>query len=287
MSSAKSIDPDLLRNWTLPDPGDSKDDRGSAFIVGGGHRSPGAVILSAEAALRSGCGRVMLATGPSSAAAAPIAIPESGVILLGEDERGHIRGSTIAEAEDDINAATGILVGPGLDDVEETVALLDALLRISTNSVPMVWDAFAIGALASFPELGERADQRLILTPNKAELARLIRRDTSNLERDVQEAAERYRAVVSCYGFVAEPGGALWKSPGTGPGLGTAGSGDVRAGITVGLAARGADRAQASVWASYLHAQAGSDAAAEFGPINYLAHDLLAHIGRETVLRAD
>jgi ADP-dependent NAD(P)H-hydrate dehydratase len=198
VSSAKSIDPDLLKNWPLPDPGASKDDRGSALIIGGGRRSPGAVILSAEAALRSGCGRVTLATGPSSTVAVPTAVPESGVSLLEEDKNGHIRGSSIVAAEAEINAASAILVGPGLDDIDETVALLDALLRFSTNSVPMVWDAFTIGALASFPELGERADQRLILTPNKAELALLIGRDTSDLERDVQEAAEQHRAVVSC-----------------------------------------------------------------------------------------
>ena len=59
-SRSEEVTPALLRGWGLPDPGDSKKSRGRVMVVGGSRRSPGAVMLSGEAALRVGAGRVGL-----------------------------------------------------------------------------------------------------------------------------------------------------------------------------------------------------------------------------------
>jgi NAD(P)H-hydrate repair Nnr-like enzyme with NAD(P)H-hydrate dehydratase domain len=65
---------------------------------------------------------------------------------------------------------------------------------------------------------------------------------------------------------------------GGGPGLGVSGSGDVRAGLVAGLLARGADPAQAALWAGHLHGRAGERLAARMGPLGYLARELAPQV---------
>lgn len=62
------------------------------------------------------------------------------------------------------------------------------------------------------------------------------------------------------------------------PGLGTSGSGDVLAGIAAGAATRGGDAVTAACWAAFVHQEAGRAAAARYGPIGYLARELLDEI---------
>jgi NAD(P)H-hydrate repair Nnr-like enzyme with NAD(P)H-hydrate dehydratase domain len=74
--------------------------------------------------------------------------------------------------------------------------------------------------------------------------------------------------------MVAEAGGRLRGVPAGGPGLGTSGSGDVLAGAIGGLIARGAETAEATCWATYLHARAGDRLAERIGPLGFLAREL-------------
>ncbi|MCR6487975.1 hypothetical protein M8542_34640 [Amycolatopsis sp. OK19-0408] len=66
--------------------------------------------------------------------------------------------------------------------------------------------------------------------------------------------------------------GALSRSP--------SGSGDVLAGLTGGFLARGADPAQAAVWATHVHAVAGRRLIPDTGTTGLLARELVAEIPR-------
>jgi NAD(P)H-hydrate repair Nnr-like enzyme with NAD(P)H-hydrate dehydratase domain len=59
-----------------------------------------------------------------------------------------------------------------------------------------------------------------------------------------------------------------------GQGLGTSGSGDVLAGAIGGLVGRGADAADGTCWATYLHARAGDRLSERIGPLGFLAREL-------------
>ena len=78
--------------------------------------------------------------------------------------------------------------------------------------------------------------------------------------------------------IIADPSGELLRYPGKAPGLGTAGSGDVLAGVIGGLLARGVEPIVASGWGVWLHGAAGEAAAAESGPLGFLARDVLPHL---------
>jgi NAD(P)H-hydrate repair Nnr-like enzyme with NAD(P)H-hydrate dehydratase domain len=80
--------------------------------------------------------------------------------------------------------------------------------------------------------------------------------------------------------FVASPAGHLVVHESPCVGLGTAGSGDVLAGLIGGLLARGASAFDAGAWGVWLHGQAGAAASRRYGAIGYLARELLAEVPR-------
>lgn len=282
------VTPAVLRDWTLPDVSGGKYARGQVVVVGGAVRTPGAAVLSGIAALRVGAGRLTLAVARSVAPHVAVAVPESGVAPLDEDAGGHVTPDALAGAAEDVAAADVVLLGPGLDEPEGTKGLVQALPDLVGADAVVVLDAFALGLAAALREELAPLRGRLVMTPNASEAARLLDVDPDALEdRDgadvARDIAERFGAVVSYRSTVADPGGSVWTT-GTGTaGLGTSGSGDVLSGAIAGLAARGADPAQAAVWATHAHAAAGDRLAVEVGPTGYLARELLVELPKVLV----
>jgi len=265
-SQSETVTPDLLRGWGLPDPGNSKKTRGRVMVVGGSRRSPGAILLAGEAALRVGAGRLGLVVPLSIEAQIGVVIREAAVFALPEQATDPIEG----HLRDELAAADAVLVGPGFDEPDETRATLEAVADSDVSC--LVLDAFALGVLPDV-ERG-RLPEALVLNPNEEEAARLLGRDLrEDRVADLTEIAERYAAVVNCYGTVVTSTGESWDVPHGGAGLGTSGSGDVLAGAIAGMAARGLSPERAAVWASWAHALAGDRLTRDPG-LGFLAGDL-------------
>ncbi|MDR7187311.1 NAD(P)H-hydrate dehydratase [Microbacterium sp. BE35] len=259
----------LLREWGLPDPGESKKSRGDVVVVGGSRSSPGAVLLAGESALRVGAGRVALAVPQSIDAQVGIALPEAGILALPDDAEAPLS----AELGEKVAAADAVLVGPGFSDADETRATLLAVA--ATGPRLIVLDAFALGVLPEIDRGG--LPDEVILNPNRDEARILLGRELADDVADVCEIARRFDAVVNCYGVVARADGRTWRIDEGDGGLGTSGSGDVLAGAIAGIAARGVDPARAAVWGSWAHARAGVRLGERIG-LGYLARDLASEL---------
>jgi hydroxyethylthiazole kinase-like uncharacterized protein yjeF len=224
-------------------------------------------MLCGIAALRVGAGRLTLVVPESIAGPVAIAVPEAGVLALGGGS-GELLGD---EAGDELESADAVVIGPGFVDPGTA---LRAVAEVSTGlgaHTGLVLDAFALGVL---PDLGDHVlPAEAVLTPNLVEAGILLGRDVQDAAHGVVEIADRYPAAVTCFGEVARDGD-RWHVEGGGSGLGTSGSGDVLAGAVAGLLARGADAAQAAVWATYAHAMAGDRLSARIGSVGYLAREL-------------
>ena len=265
------VTPDLLREWGLPDPGDSKKSRGDVVVVGGSRRSPGAVFLAGEAALRVGAGRLAVVVPASIEGQLGVVMPEAAVHSLPDDADAPLS----ADPRDAIEKADAVLVGPGFDDPDETRETLSAVARAGVRR--LVLDAYALGILPDVDRGTLPAE--LVLNPNRDEAAILLGEEPGGDDPDLVEIARRFDAVVNCYGRVVTPSGESWRVDGGGPGLGTSGSGDVLAGAIAGFAARGVPLAQAAVWGSWAHARAG-DRLTEREGLGFLARDIPPELTR-------
>jgi hydroxyethylthiazole kinase-like uncharacterized protein yjeF len=251
------------------------------LVVGGGRRTPGAVLLAGTAALRVGAGRVTLAVAESVAVQLAVTLPEAGVVGLPETPDGSVGDAGLEDLLEDYDSADVVLIGPGLDDIGQTEALLRGLLRHdsareSGDAPVLVLDAYALGALPRLADDLSPWAGRLILTPNPTEAGILLGRDPGDVASDAVDIAGKYEAVVSCQGVIAGPPGAEdhWEITTGYGGLGTSGSGDILAGAIAGLRARGTSDVQAACWGTHLHATAGDRLASRVGSLGYLAREL-------------
>jgi hydroxyethylthiazole kinase-like uncharacterized protein yjeF len=274
-----------LREWPLPEPGSDKGSRGQVLVVGGSAGTPGGVLLAGEASLRVGGGKLRMATAATVAPTLAVSVPEALVAAMPEEDGGALGATAAAPLVEVADGADVVLLGPGMSDLDASVALLRQVVpRLDAD---VVVDALASGFVTHHPDGLRHLSGRCVLTVNPTELARVLDRDgdevTADPVRAALDAAERTRVVVICGGSVkavGAPDGRSWLVRAGGPGLGVSGSGDVQAGLVAGLLARGAPPPQAAVWAAYLHGTAGDRLARSVGEVGYLARELLPVVPR-------
>jgi len=274
-----AVTPEVLRGWALPEPSGSKNARGSILVIGGSTETLGAVLLAAVASMRAGAGKLQVATVASLAPHVATAIPEALVRALPQTEGGAIAPEAADTVRDLAEAADAVLIGPGMADKEATQAFGERLLPHLQG--PLALDALGLAAVTAEETCVHHLEGRVVLTPNPTEAAYALHVGEDDIDGDpagtAADLAGRTRAVVGLGGaisWIAAPDGRLWRDESGTAGLGVSGSGDVRAGITAGLLARGADPAQAAVWAAWLHGRAGERLASSVGRLGFLAREL-------------
>ena len=271
----------LLRRWPLPEPGAEADksDRGVAMVVGGSSETPGALLLAGVAALRAGAGKLQLAAPRAAALSLGVALPEGRVFPLPETGDGYLDKKSGVRAVECARAADAILVGPGMLNEDAIRGFMDEFVRRVADKLLLI-DAIALSALRGgryrFTE-----EARVVLTPNLSEMAKITGDTRATVEADPRGVAlmvaRDLNAVVALKGpetFIATPYGEVFRYAEGEVGLATSGSGDVLAGVLVGLLARGATMDQAAVWAVYLHGAAGNRLKRRMGAVGFLAREL-------------
>ena len=277
----------LVRDFLPSRPrGAHKGTFGRALVVAGSSRYVGAAYLSATAAARSGAGLVTLALPASIHPMAAAKATECTFLPL-PDTEGHLTPEALEPVQTALPKYRAILVGCGLGDEPETFAFVRALvdsLRASSDTPPLVLDADGINALAGL-ELEGALPANTVLTPHAGELGRLLRQPAAAVDDDRLELAPQCAAdwgvVMLAKGapsITAAPDGSTWINPHRNPALATAGTGDVLAGITVGLLAQGVSPPQAAVASAFIHGETGARVRSRLGESGLLASDLLDEI---------
>lgn len=285
MAEAVPLDSSWLRAHPLPLPNGEtdKNGRGRVLAIGGCRTVPGGIQLTAEAALRAGAGKVRIATIASVALAIGVAMPEVGTVALPESDDGEIADGTAATGQ--VGGFDAVIAGPAMSGEAAAARLVDQLVDADEGCAPLVLDAAALMECGSRSERLKACRRPLVLTPHVGEMAAMLGCEAAAVNADraasVRRAAGTFGAVVALKGattLVAAPDGSLNAYAGGGVGLATGGSGDVLAGLVAGLAARGADPLRATLWAVWLHGEAGRRCAEQMGPLGFLARELLAHV---------
>lgn len=222
--------------------------RGLLAIVAGA--MPGAPILAAEAAMRSGAGYVKLLSEHShpDAPAELVIVPDPPYKALADERIG------------------AVLVGPGLGRDAVARARLDGVLD---TAMPAVLDADALHLL-DWDALEGVDASRLLLTPHEGELAALCKAFEIEVSGKVERAValrDTIGATILAKGsdtVLAPAWGGLVFFPPASTWLSAAGTGDVLAGIGASRLANHGDAARAGQEAVWLHREAARIAGPAF-----------------------
>lgn len=259
-------DPPLHRNgpelWRTAFPrldgASHKYTRGHALVLSGPAQRTGAARLAARGALRIGAGLVTLAS-PNSA------LPENAahltaIMLRACETADDLDDLLVDERLNVVLAGPGLGVGAGTRDLVAVAAAAGRRLVLDADALTSFKGQARLLA-AHLADGGSTA----VLTPHDGEFARLfdgtdaVEEGVSKPER-ARRAAALTGAVVVLKGsdtvIAAADGRVAINDHGT-PYLGTAGSGDVLAGLVAGLLAQGMEPFAAACAAVWLHGDAG------------------------------
>ena len=303
-------DADLVEDALPARPADShKGTFGTALIAAGSINYTGAAFLAGRAAGRIGAGLVQMAVpGPVHAALAGH-LPEVTWVLLPQ-EMGVIADSAADVLLKNLERATALLIGPGLGVEGTTRNFIENLLVGKTSTKkpggrigfvqtgggqsalaplslpPLVVDADGLRFLAKIDGWAKLLPAPAVLTPHPGEMSALTGLEKEEVQKDRLGVALKYAAqwghvvvLKGAFTVVAAPDGRAALIPVATSALAHGGTGDVLAGLIVGLRAQGVEAYDSAVAGAWIHAQAGLAAAETLGSdAAVLAGDVLEAI---------
>ena len=238
---------------------------GHVGILGGSRDYPGAVLMAALAALRSGAGLVTAFVPESLAAAFAARAPEVMWVGWPETPAGGLALDGQHLLKTRLGRLDALVIGPGLGREAETLALVRDV--VATSSVPLVLDADALQA-----EIVRVGTAARVLTPHAGEWTRI--------EEAVGETAVVVRKGPSTCIQRGRGAGPTFYTLAGGPVLARGGSGDLLAGLVGGLLAQTPDdpmlaAARGILW----HGMAADALARAHGQTSVMTTQLLDFLG--------
>lgn len=276
---------------------------GTALIVAGSVNYTGAAFLAGLAAYRSGAGLVTLAVPAPLHEALSGQLPEATWILL-PHEMGVISPDAARVVRLNTNRATAILIGPGFGLEDATREFIAKLFKEGSSKAhgemgflhieavggvgeltqkPIVMDADALKLISKMEDWANLLPAPAILTPHPGEMSVLTGLRTEEIQENRLEIAEKFSkkwghivVLKGAFTIIAAPDGQIAVVPIATSALARAGTGDVLAGLIVGLRAQGVNAFEAACAGAWIHATAGILAAKRIGnTASVIASDVL------------
>ena len=236
------------------------------MIIAGSKNYPGAALLAGEGAYRTGAGLVTIAVPESIQAALAGHLSEATWLPL-LHENGVIHEDAYKSVLDNLSRATGVLIGPGFGLNKTTGRFVSNLLNISDKGTvfpPVVFDADGLKLLQNIENWHAIIPEGSVLTPHPGEMSVLTNLSIEEIQSQRVDIASKYSklwghtvVLKGAFSVIASPQGETAIIPVATSALARAGTGDVLAGIIVGLIAQGVESFAAAVTGAWIHAQAG------------------------------
>jgi ADP-dependent NAD(P)H-hydrate dehydratase / NAD(P)H-hydrate epimerase len=258
---------------------------GKVLVITGSRGMHGAAALASNAALRAGAGLVRCAVPAGIYSDLTPHLLEVIGVPIGENTDYRFTPGHLEEIKAWLDWADTILVGPGMGKHPQTEAFLEKLMpllkgrKVVVDGDALNWFALEHGERRKGPGLEET-----VLTPHAGEFKRiggewdydLPLQHIENL-RNWVKAGNLPIVLKGATTLFAEPNGKLLVVPAGNPGMATAGSGDVLAGMLAAfLAVR--PMTQAAPLAVLAHGKAGDAARKDRGTLGMTASDLILYL---------
>jgi len=257
---------------------DHKGSFGHVLLLAGSYGKMGAAVLSANAALRSGVGRLTSYVPHVGYSIMQSSVPEAMCLV---DDYDHFLGELPSLA-----GYSSIGCGPGIGLNKKTKRLIRSLLEKA--KVNLVLDADALNIISESKDYLKSLPPNTILTPHLREFERLFGTSKNSYDRIklLRDMAMKYKVIIVLKGAntaIASADGRVFFNSTGNPGMATAGSGDVLTGIVAGFCSYVKDPLVAAIAAVYMHGLAGDYSAREQGQTAMVASDIISSIGPSIV----
>ena len=253
-----------------------KGDFGRVLCICGSHGMAGAAYLCAKACYRTGAGLVEIFTPEENRAALQISLPEAIITAYTEENATELLFSSLKKAD-------CIVAGCGLSVTALSRTILSTLLHnVDTYKTPLILDADALNLVSKNPSFIKYI-KGAIITPHMLEFSRLSGVSVQDVLVSPESFAFDYAqknaliCVLKDHNTVISDGSKRLYINNTGnSGMATAGSGDVLAGITAGLAAQSRQASlDIAALGVYIHGLCGDIAARRLSQYSLMASDII------------
>lgn len=257
-----------------------KGDCGTAGLLCGAKGYAGAAVIAGRAAVKSGAGIVDMIIPESIYNIVGTSIPEAVCTVLKNVEDGCVLDEVTENVIDTLDRCSVGLIGCGLGQSNQAKYTVTEVMK--NCSIPLVLDADGINILSNCIELIRRYTNDVVITPHPKEASRLLKISVEDIQKDrlsaVKRLAELTGAVSVLKGaktLIAVPNGCVYVVTDGNPGMATAGTGDMLAGMIAAFMAQGLTAENAAVCSVKLHAMSGDIAVNETSVLSLTPTDMI------------
>ena len=228
-----------------------KGNYGRAVLVAGSIGCLGAARLATESCIRSGAGLTTLITSSEGRKLLSGSLVEGMLATFEDNEKVKYL----------LSKADAVAFGPGIKEDEESMKILEEIIIDSPSSI--IIDAGGINLLSKNKKCLCSVKDKVILTPHPGEMARLIGKDISYVEKNRIECsrafAKQYKCIVLLKGYntVITDGKNVFINKTGNSKMASGGMGDTLTGIITSFIAQGYDVFKATILGAYIHGYVG------------------------------
>lgn len=248
---------DALKGIPKREINSNKYSAGKVLVISGSKNFTGAALLTANAAIKSGAGAVVLACPNSIKSIMQKKLVEPTIIAYSDNKKGHLIKESLNELKDKINWADSIVIGPGLGRDPETLETVKLIINLTTSK-KIIIDADAIYAYTNSQKI--KSKNKLIFTPHAKEFSDLIGVPLDEMKKDLLTYGKSFAINSNSYLILKGSPTLIFNSDGevfvntTGnPGMSKFGVGDVLSGILGAFTCKSNNIEQSIISAVYLH----------------------------------
>lgn len=257
-----------------------KGDCGTAGLVCGAKGYAGAAVIAGKACIKSGVGIANMIIPDAIYNIVGSSLPEAVCTVLNDVEPDTVCDDVCEKVIDTLDGCNAGLIGCGLGQSKQAKYTVKEIMK--NCSIPIVLDADGINCLADNIELIKQYTNDVVITPHPKEASRLLKCSVDDVQADRLKSAKRLAELTGAVAvlkgaktIVALPTGSVYIITDGNPGMATAGTGDMLAGIITAFLSQGMSAADAAVCSVKVHALSGDIAVKDTSVLSLSPIDMI------------
>lgn len=261
----------------------NKGSNGHQLNICGSYLMPGASVICAKSALKSGVGLLKCAFPKSIYNVMTTHLVEPIFAPMSENEEKTFSMGALTHIIDELSWADSVAIGCGIGKNDDTEVLVNQIVKES--KVPIVLDADGINSIIMNIDVLKDSKAPIILTPHPGEMARLIDESISYVQSNrikvAKEFAKEYNVIIVLKGAntVVTNGNEVFINTTGNAGMAMGGTGDMLTGMITSFIAQGIKTFDAAKCGVYIHGLCGDITANEISQRGMSVNDMIELLG--------